>query len=130
MFSPDAAAPYPGHDPNPQCLPPPARLAACRHGIAANLFCFVLPLRGVMVCRFPRNVACYLLVRHFSVAEADRLQSPPRLLTDKFTTHLLLPRKLPGSAALLADFNRGLQRLKASAEHARLLKGVTCPRGW
>jgi polar amino acid transport system substrate-binding protein len=77
-----------------------------------------------------RNVACYLLARHFSVAEADRLQAHPRLLTDKFTTHLLLPRKLPGSAALLADFNRGLQQLKARAEYARLLKGVACPRGW
>jgi polar amino acid transport system substrate-binding protein len=86
--------------------------------------------RRVDVVPIERNVACYLLARHFTMAQAERLHVHPRLLTDQFTTHLLLPRVLPGSAALLADFNRGLQRLKASGEHARLLKGVSCPRGW
>lgn len=77
-----------------------------------------------------RNVACYLLARHFSSAQADKLQAHPRLLTDRFTTHLLLPRKAADSPALLADFNRGLKQLKASGEHARLLQGVRCPRRW
>ena len=86
--------------------------------------------KRVDVVPIERNVACYLLARDFSPAQADKLQAHPRLLTDQFTTHLLLPRRLAGSAGLLADFNRGLQRLKASGEHARLLKGVSCPRGW
>ncbi|MDC7717745.1 transporter substrate-binding domain-containing protein [Vogesella sp. DC21W] len=86
--------------------------------------------RRVEVVPIERNVACYLLARHFRPAEAEKLQVHPRLLTDRFTTHLLLPRRQPASAALLADFNRGLQQLKASGEHARLLKGVGCPRGW
>jgi len=86
--------------------------------------------RRVDAVPIERNVACYLLARHFRPAEADKLQVHPRWLTDRFTTHLLLPRQQPGSAALLADFNRGLQQLKASGEHARLLQGVACPRGW
>lgn len=86
--------------------------------------------RRVDVVPIERNVACHLLARHFTPAQAARLQAHPRLLTDSFTTHLLLPRKRPGSEALLADFNRGLQQLKASGEHAALLKGVSCPRGW
>lgn len=86
--------------------------------------------RRVDVVPIERNVACYLLARHFSLLQADKLQAHPRLLTDQFTTHLLLPRARPGSPALLADFNRGLQQLKASGEHATLLQGVTCPRGW
>lgn len=86
--------------------------------------------RRVDVVPIERNVACYLLARHFSLAEVEKLHVHPRLLTDSFTTHLLLPRQQVASATLLADFNRGLQQLKASGEHARLLKGVSCPRGW
>ncbi|MFN4238792.1 MAG: substrate-binding periplasmic protein [Vogesella sp.] len=86
--------------------------------------------RRVDVVPIERNVACYLLSRHFALAQAEKLHAHPRRLTDQFTTHLLLPLSRPGSAGLLADFNRGLQQLKASGEHARLLRGVSCPSGW
>ncbi|MBA4342495.1 MAG: hypothetical protein C0423_10120 [Methylibium sp.] len=77
-----------------------------------------------------RNVACDLLSRHFSNTEAARLSAHPRLLTDSFTTHLMLPPQLPASRPLLEAFNRGLASLKASGEHARILASVRCPRDW
>lgn len=77
-----------------------------------------------------RNVACDLLSVHFSAADAERLAAHPRLLTDAFTTHLLLPPKRAGSARLLEDFNRGLASLKASKEYAQILNSVRCPRTW
>lgn len=86
--------------------------------------------KRVDVVPIERNVACDLLTRHFSGADAARLQAHPRLLTDRFTTHLLLPRKLAGSVKLQQDFNRGLKQLQGSGEYARLLKGVSCPKDW
>ena len=77
-----------------------------------------------------RNVACDLLHRNFTPAEAAQLAAHPRLLTDSFTTHLILSPQVPRSALLLADFNRGLKKLQESGEHARLLKSVQCPPGW
>ncbi|MEJ6008117.1 transporter substrate-binding domain-containing protein [Paucibacter sp. AS339] len=77
-----------------------------------------------------RNVACDLLSRHFKPSEAAKLAAYPRALTDSFTTHLILPPQRPRSAGLLADFNRGLKRLKDSGEHAALMKSVSCPMGW
>jgi len=77
-----------------------------------------------------RNVACDLLGRHFKPAEAAQIAAHPRAFTDSFTTHLILPPQVSRSALLLADFNRGLKRLKDSGEHASLLKSVACPEGW
>jgi len=77
-----------------------------------------------------RNVACDLLYRHFTPEQASRLQAHPRLLTESFTTHLILPLQAPRSAALLADFNQGLKKLKASGEYQTMLSKVQCPSSW
>ncbi|WP_269531574.1 ABC transporter substrate-binding protein [Chitinimonas sp. BJYL2] len=77
-----------------------------------------------------RNVACDLLARHFSEGEANRLRAHPKLMTDKFTTHLMLPRKLTESRARLQAFNGGLKKLIASGEHAKLMGQVRCPTSW
>lgn len=77
-----------------------------------------------------RNVACDLLKHNFSVKEAEEFAVHPRLLTDSFTTHMILPPQLPRSLGLLSDFNRGLKALRDSGEHARLLQTVQCPPGW
>jgi polar amino acid transport system substrate-binding protein len=89
-----------------------------------------LLLRRIDVLPIERNVACDLLARHFTPAEAGQLALHPRLLTDSFTTHLMLPPQAPRSAELLRDFNRGLRQLQASGEHARILASVKCPGGW
>lgn len=77
-----------------------------------------------------RNVACDLLGRFFKPAEAAQFAAHPRAFADSFSTHLILPPQNPRSASLLADFNRGLKRLKDSGEHATLLRSVSCPAGW
>ncbi len=77
-----------------------------------------------------RAVACDLLKSNFSAKDAEEFAAHPRLLTDSFTTHLILPPQQPRSAALLADFNRGLKALRDSGEHARLLQTVQCPKSW
>jgi len=89
-----------------------------------------LLLGRIDVLPIERNVACDLLSRHFSPGEAARLAAHPRLLTDSFSTHLILPPQLPRSAGLLSDFNQGLKKLKDSGVHARLLKAAPCPSGW
>lgn len=89
-----------------------------------------LLLRRIDVLPIERNVACDLLARHFSQAEAAQLAIHPRLLTESFTTHLLLPPQLPRSQTLLQDFNRGLRQLISSGEHARIMTSVSCPLGW
>jgi polar amino acid transport system substrate-binding protein len=58
------------------------------------------------------------------------LSVDPKLMTDSFTSHVLLPRTLPESGVRLADFNSGLKKLKATPEYAKLLSQVTCPSGW
>lgn len=77
-----------------------------------------------------RNVACDLLKHNFSAKEADEFAAHPRLLTDSFSTHLILPPQQPRSAGLLSDFNRGLKALRDSGEHGRLLQTVQCPPSW
>ena len=89
-----------------------------------------LLLGRIDVLPMERNVACDLLARHFKPVEAARLTAHPRLLTDSFTTHLILPPQVARSAELLRDFNLGLKKLKDSGEHARLLKSLSCPAGW
>lgn len=78
-----------------------------------------------------RNVACDLLSHHFKPSEVAQIAAHPRLLTESFTTHLILPPQVPRSAELLRDFNLGLKKLKESGEHARLMKSLSsCPAGW
>ncbi|GAA0750667.1 transporter substrate-binding domain-containing protein [Ideonella azotifigens] len=76
-----------------------------------------------------RNVACHLIDTQLTPAEGKTIRAHPRLITNQFTTHLMLPRQLPGSVALLADFNRGLAALHASGDYQRLLGDVPCQAG-
>lgn len=77
-----------------------------------------------------RNVACDLLNRYFTAEKARELVAHPRLLSEHFTTHLMLPKIRAESPARLAAFNRGLARLKQRGEYQRLLQRVSCPGGW
>ena len=62
----------------------------------------------VDVAVIERNVACYLMNAHFKPAEVADLRAHPKLLTNQFTTHLMLSEKLPQSAERMKAFNRGL----------------------
>ncbi|WP_240538577.1 ABC transporter substrate-binding protein [Rhodoferax sp. PAMC 29310] len=82
------------------------------------------------VAPMERNVACDLLRRNFNTEEAHRLSVHPKLMTDSFTTHLMLPRSNSASAARMADFNQGVSKLRSSKDYANLLSQVSCPTGW
>ncbi len=84
----------------------------------------------VDIAPMERNVACDLLGRNFIEGEANRLRAHPKLMTDKFTTHLMLPRKLPDSRARVLAFNIGLKKLYDSGEHTKLMSQVRCPSSW
>ena len=73
-----------------------------------------------------RNVACYLMNAHFKPAEVADLRAHPKLLTNQFTTHLMLSEKLPQSAERMKAFNRGLAQLKKSKDYAALLQYPQC----
>lgn len=89
----------------------------------------VLVAQRVDLLPLERYVACDLLLAHFEPMVAAQVVAHPRAFIDSFTTHVLFPRGKPQSAALLADFNRGLKALRASGEHARLRADVNCPSG-
>lgn len=90
----------------------------------------MLLLDRVDVAPMERNVACDVLHTSFSEADATKLSVDPKLMTDSFTSHVLLPRALPESAARLADFNAGLKKLRATTEYTNLVSQVKCPLGW
>ena len=90
----------------------------------------MLLLDRVDVAPMERNVACDVLQKNFTDADAAKLSVDPKQMMDNFTSHVLLPRSLPESANRTADFNAGLKKLKASPEYARLLAQVKCPSGW
>lgn len=90
----------------------------------------MLLLKRIDVTPMERNVACDILSRNFSTAEAAQLSAHPKLMTESFTTHLMLPRVLPESTARMNSFNAGLKKLKSSGEYSRLLAQVSCPKGW
>ena len=73
-----------------------------------------------------RNVACYLMAAHFQPAEVTKLRAHPKLLTDNFTTHLMLSQKLPQSSARMAAFNRGLKVLQKSKHYGEVLRQPGC----
>lgn len=87
-------------------------------------------LQRIDIAPLERNVACDMLMHSFTPQEAAKLSAFPKLMTDSFTTHLMLPRKKLESAQRLQDFNRGLEKLRASGEYAKLLAQVNCPNGW
>ena len=90
----------------------------------------LLLLGRVELVPMERNVACDLLRRNFSAEDAARLTAHPKLMTDTFTTHLMLPRKRAESGARMQAFNQGLKHLKDSGRHVQLLSQVSCPTAW
>lgn len=90
----------------------------------------MLLLKRVDVAPMERNVACDLLSRHFSATEAAQLAAHPKLMTESFTTHMMMARALPGSTARIAAFNLGLKKLRASGEYNKLFAQVRCPQTW
>lgn len=90
----------------------------------------MLLLDRLDVAPMERNVACDVLQKNFTDADAAKLSVDPKQMIDTFTSHVLLPRSLPDSATRAADFNAGLKKLKASPEYAKLLSQVKCPSGW
>ncbi|PXX35353.1 substrate-binding periplasmic protein [Undibacterium pigrum] len=90
----------------------------------------LLLLKRVDVAPMERNVTCDLLARNFSPGDAAQLSAHPKLMTDSFTTHLMMSRGLPSSAGRVAAFNAGLKKLRASGEYQKLSSQVNCPQGW
>lgn len=90
----------------------------------------MLLLERVDVAPMERNVACDVLQKNFSEADAAKLSVDPKQMMDTFTSHVLLPRALDTSATRVADFNAGLKKLRASPEYTKLLSQVKCPSGW
>lgn len=76
------------------------------------------------------SVACELLKTHFSAADMDKLAAHPKLMTESFTTHLMMNRTQTGNAQKVVDFNAGLRKLRESGEYARLLEKSPCPPSW
>lgn len=64
---------------------------------------------------FPINVdvGVYLLNKHFSDKDRNKITYHPRRFTNP-TTHLVFSRKVPSNATLVKRFNKGLAQLKAS----------------
>ncbi|MBC3917562.1 ABC transporter substrate-binding protein [Undibacterium sp. CY18W] len=90
----------------------------------------MLMLKRVDIAPMERNVTCDLLARNFTPAEAAQLSAHPKLMTESFTTHLMLPRSLVTSADRIKAFNTGLKKLRASGEYQKLSAQVNCPQGW
>jgi polar amino acid transport system substrate-binding protein len=80
----------------------------------------------VDVIAIERNVACYLMQAHLAPSETAQLRAHPRWLTQNFTTHLMLSRKLPQSAQRMAAFNQGLRILQRSSSYSALLQLPNC----
>ncbi len=76
------------------------------------------------------SVACELLKTQFSEADFQKLAAHPKLITESFTTHLMMNRTQSGNVQKVADFNAGLKKLRESGEYARLLEKSPCPESW
>lgn len=76
-----------------------------------------------------RNVACFLLDTQFTPAEAALVRAHPRLITENFTSHLMLSKQRPDSATRMALFNQGLARLRSTGEYQKLLASSECKAG-
>jgi len=80
----------------------------------------------VDVVPMERNTACFLMKTQFTPSEVVHLRAHPRLLTDQFTTHLMLSQKLPQSAQRMKAFNQGLRAVKKSSQYAERLLQPGC----
>lgn len=83
----------------------------------------------VDIAPLDRNVACQLLEQHFKSEDWRRIAAHPKLITDTFTSHLMLPKLRPDSAARLQRFNRGLAQLRSSGQYQKLVGGIECRAG-
>jgi len=90
----------------------------------------LLTLGRADVAPMELSVACELLRTQFPPADMQKLAVHPQLMTDRFTTHLMLNRVQPVNAQLVADFNGGLKKLRDSGEYARMLEQSPCPPTW
>lgn len=90
----------------------------------------LLTLGRADVAPIELSVACELLKTHFTEADMQKLAAHPKLMTEQFTTHLLMTRTQPGNVKKVADFNAGLRKLRENGEYARLLAETPCPVSW
>jgi polar amino acid transport system substrate-binding protein len=80
----------------------------------------------VDVVPMERNTACFLMKTQFSAGEVAQLRAHPRLLTDQFTTHLMLSKKLPQSEQRMKAFNQGLRIVQKSHLYSERLVQTGC----
>jgi polar amino acid transport system substrate-binding protein len=73
-----------------------------------------------------RNMACFLMKTQFASAEVASLRAHPKLLTNQFTTHLMLSAKLPQSADRMKAFNQGLRTVQKSHQFEERLLQPGC----
>lgn len=73
-----------------------------------------------------RNVACYLIATHFKPEEVTSLRAHPKLLTNAFTTHLMLSSAVPQSEERMRAFNAGLREIRKSKQFAQKLQVPGC----
>lgn len=73
-----------------------------------------------------RNMACFLMKTQFAPAEVASLRAHPRLLTNQFTTHLMLSTKLPQSAQRMKAFNQGLRIVQKDYRYSEKLLQPGC----
>lgn len=79
--------------------------------------------RRVDVIAMETDVAEHLMRSLLSPEEAKLIRRHPRLLAGTALC-LALSRNVPGNAALLARFNRGLQRLRDSGQYDAILAQI------
>lgn len=80
----------------------------------------------VDVVPMERNMACFLMNVNFAAAEVASLRAHPKLLTNQFTTHLMLSAKLPQSAERMKAFNQGLRIVQKTSQYAEKLVQPGC----
>ncbi|MEY4737892.1 MAG: hypothetical protein RL302_2211 [Pseudomonadota bacterium] len=73
-----------------------------------------------------RNMACFLMKTQFASVEVASLRAHPKLLTNQFTTHLMLSVKLPQSAERMKVFNQGLRIVQKSHQFEEKLVQPEC----
>ena len=90
----------------------------------------LLSLGRADVAPMELSVACELLKTQFTEADFQKLAAHPKLITESFTTHLMMNRVQGGNLQKVADFNSGLKKLRESGEYTRLLEKSPCPESW
>lgn len=76
-----------------------------------------------------RNVACTLMDSQLPPGQAKLIRAHPRMVTDAFTSHLMLPRGKVGGEERLRLFNRGIAALRSNGSLARLSAPIACAAG-